>query len=335
MWNGNLLPSYFSKRALPAFDALRAPKEWQQNINNPTPGYADMQASALSSLSPPPGTIITLASGTNTLAFNENFSGWRGTKESPIWVIGQDSTIIVNKQLECWDHRWVNFGNIRYGATVGTNQWNIERCLDCAWDQIICDGGAQNNILVNGPADTPNSRLRFFNIDSRNAAIDCFTIHADGTAEKNNVGTDFIIKDWYVENQVGATQDSGMDITSGTNIYLINGRSKDAEFHIAHGVRNVYVGGHINEGTSKDIKIKNTDLDLVLSNLSGTGELDFGVQSGPRANEEPNRLTGAYTTGRAKLYNFGMIGGIDNNTGVDIVYLNGDPIPQLRYMAFA
>ena len=128
--------------------------------------------------------------------------------------------------------------------------------------------------------------------------------------------------------------DSGLDITSGSNFYCINGRHENSEFHIGHGVRNVYVDTHTNSGINHgDVKIKNTDLDLVFANMYGKGELDIGVQNSPRSNEYENRLTKAYTTGKIKLYNFQMER-VDNNTGAEVVYLDENPIPAKRYMNF-
>lgn len=325
---GRLIPSYFY---IPRIDSRREnvltpPRGWR--LFTPSPGFENVNASDLSSLAPSPGTVITLAGGTHVLTFNEEFSGWRGTRENPIWLIGDNTTVITNKALECFDHRWVNFINIRSGPTVGTNIpcWNIQQCQDCTWNWIWADGATGNNIQVWGTPTNPNSRLRFFNIDSRNAGVDNFTIHADGSGYRN--GNYFLIKNWHCENGV----DSGMDITGGDHVYLFNGRSVNNDFEISHGCRNVYVDGHISEDISSRILIKNTDLDLVLANCDGVGELDFGVNASQQAFEEPNRLTGLYNTGRAKIYKVTVP--IDNNTGTILIRLKDNPINYLRYSGF-
>lgn len=312
------LTAYIKKVVLNMPEVVNVPQGYDHtqspDVTNLTPNITGVLPSALNTLAPgTPGDVIELDGSTFAMSFDKTISGFRGTQENPIWILGNGSTY-DGKTLELFDNQWTYFQDIN--CVNGTaNNLKIEQSQDCIYKNFNVDNSTNGGVLVIGTTVRPNARLKFFNFNISNWGTgDGFSLHASGSEEDNY--ENFIISDLTCQNPVDQAE-NGLDITSGRNIFVYNYRGIDANAHIAHGVTNVYVDvfNHVFDSTSlrsQSIELRNTDGDIWLSNIYGNGEIDFGVQGGPRSNETPNSTLGLYITYEAKLWNNNL--SIDNNT---------------------
>lgn len=300
-------------------------------------GVIDVTATNINTITPSPGDVVRLTASA-TLTSGKTISGWAGTLESPITLLGNGYTFF-NRTLTIDDCQFVRFFDIDNQNSTG-NGIVITQCSDCVFTNISGTNAQSNGIRVLGtvPSANTNRRLRFFNVTAGlngSGSGDDFTFHAGNAAENN--GTTFLVSGYTMTGVFG---DSGMDVTSGSKIILLNGTSLK-QFNFGHGISDFYALTHVMSGVTGDSVFgKNTDGVIFLGEFSGTGNIDLSVQQalGIRGDdpegtpsETANTNTGLFNTYELQTWNNSQT--IQNNTGTIITPLAGSPIASIGWLS--
>lgn len=296
----------------------------------------------LSTLTPSPGDIIILDGATKVLSFNESISGWVGTQQNPILLLG-NSSIIQAKALEFEDCQWVYVFDLTVEANTNGNNIFCANCQNMVFDNISCDDASGNNMFITANENGGSGNIRILNCSFDNFGSDGLSIHAsnttDGNGHKYENGANFYVYNCTSTNSVN-TGENAFDFTSGTNLYLIDCTCHNNNLHINHGVTNAYIDNftHTKDGGQTNVmsvELRNTKGDIWVVNSTLAGEIDLGLssQEATRPNYDTvNNVIGIYGTYELTTYNNTVTGGIDNNTsgsGTIVTAAGSDPMLTL------
>lgn len=305
------------------------------------PNITGIAPNALNNTTLVPGDVVQLDGSSVDLSFDYEISGFSGTPDNPIWILGNGSTY-NNRAVEMLNNEWVYFEDLAF-MDSNNNGLLITESENCIYNDFTLDGMALNGVRVDGSTNRPNNRLAFFNFGITNwGGSDAFSLHASSSEEDN--GSFFIIKDLVCQNPVDTGED-GLDLTSGDNVYVWGYIGTDARAHIAHGVKNIYIYDFEHNfdptsGRDQSIEFKNTDGDIWVSKVRGNGQIDLGLQTDPRTNESPNSTLSTqgnplYLTYELQIFDNQITGGIDNNTSAQGTIVTDMAYNKLGYLDFS
>ena len=285
------------------------------DVSGLVPNVVNVDPASLNTYAPgTPGDVIQLDGSTFNMTFGKEISGFRGTQENPIWILGNGSAY-DGKTLELLDNQWTYFENINSTNSTSTGIL-IEDSQNCIYKDITVSDPSNNGILIQGTTINPNSDLAFFDNTITNWGIDGMSFHASSTEENN--GNNFIVQNLTTTNSPNVAE-GGLDVTSGDNFHIHNYTGVNGSIEIGHGVTDVYIKGmdhtwDIASTNDKSISVKNTDGDIWITETTGDGKIDLGINSNTRSNETPNSTLSLYITHELKVWDNNLTSGIDNNT---------------------